>query len=144
MNNIEREQIIALRAAGQSYARIAEALELSVNSVKSFCRRNALSSGVGKPVAQIESETTQNAASCEQCGCPVRQTPARKHKRFCSNACRTAWWNAHRTQVRRKTMRTFCCARCGMQFSRYGVTRRSFCSRSCASAARKKEFSHDA
>ena len=45
MNNIEREQIIALRAAGQSYARIAEALELSVNSVKSFCRRNALSSG---------------------------------------------------------------------------------------------------
>ena len=144
MNNIEREQIIALRAAGQSYARIADALELSVNSVKFFCRRNALSSGVGKPVAQIESETTQNATFCEQCGQLTVQTPGRKHKRFCSDTCRTAWWNAHRTQVRRKTMHTFCCARCGMQFSRYGVTRRSFCSRSCASAARKKEFSHDA
>ena len=94
MNSIEREQIVALRAAGQSYARIAGALGLSVNSVKSFCRRNALNSGVGKPVAQIESETTQNAVSCEQCGCPVRQTPGRKHKRFCSDACRTAWWNA--------------------------------------------------
>lgn len=144
MNSIEREQIISLRAAGQSYARIADALGISVNSVKSFCRRNALSSGVGKPVEQIESETTQNAASCEQCGCPVQQNPGRKHKRFCSDTCRTAWWNAHRTQVRRKTMRTFCCARCGMQFSRYGVTKRSFCSRSCASAARRKEFTHDA
>ena len=144
MNNIEREQIIALRAAGQSYARIADALGLSVNSVKSFCRRNALSGCAGKPVAQIESETTQNATFCEQCGQLTVQTPGRKHKRFCSDACRTAWWNAHRTQVRRKTMRTFCCARCGMQFSRYGVTKRSFCSRSCASAARKKEFTHDA
>ena len=144
MNSIEREQIIALRAAGQSYARIAGALNLSVNSVKSFCRRNALSSGVGKSLEQLKSETTQNAASCEQCGCPVQQTPGRKHKRFCSDACRMAWWNAHRTQVRRKTVRTFCCARCGMQFSRYGVTKRSFCSRSCASAARKKKFFHDA
>lgn len=141
MNNIEREQIIALHAAGQSYARIADALNLSVNSVKSFCRRNALSGCAGKPVAQIESETTQNATFCEQCGQLTVQTPGRKHKRFCSDTCRTAWWNAHRTQVCRKTMRTFCC---GMQFSRYGVTRRSFCSRSCASAARKKEFTHDA
>lgn len=144
MNSIEREQIIALRAFGQSYARIADALNLSVNSIKSFCRRNAMSGSAGKPVAQIESETTQNATFCEQCGQLTVQTPGRKHKRFCSDTCRTAWWNAHRSQVRRKTMRTFCCARCGMQFSRYGVTRRSFCSRSCASAARRKEFTHDA
>ena len=144
MNSIEREQIVALRASGQSYARIAGALGLSVNSVKSFCRRNALNSGVGKPVEQIESETTQNATFCEQCGQLTVQTPGRKHKRFCSDGCRTAWWNAHRTQVCRKTTRTFCCARCGVQFSRYGVTKRSFCSRSCASAARRKEFAHDA
>lgn len=144
MNSHEREQIIALRAAGQSYARIAGALGISVNSVKSFCRRNALSDCTGSSIKHIKAEVPLEAAPCEQCGCPVRQTPGRKHKLFCSDTCRTAWWNAHRTQVRRKTTRTFCCARCGMQFSRYGVTRRSFCSRSCASAARKKEFSHDA
>ena len=144
MNNIEREQIIALRAAGQSYARIADALNLSVNSVKSFCRRNAMSSGVGSSIKHIKTEAPLGATACEQCGCPVQQMPGRKRKRFCSDACRTAWWNAHRTQVRQKTMHTFCCARCGMQFSRYGVTRRSFCSRSCASTARRKEFTHDA
>lgn len=144
MNNIEREQIIALRTAGQSYARIAGTLNLSVNSVKSFCRRNALSSGVGSSIKHIKDEAPLGATSCEQCGQLTVQTPGRKHKRFCSDTCRTAWWNAHRTQVRRKTMRTFCCARCGMQFSRYGVTMRSFCSRSCASAARRKEFTHDA
>ena len=144
MNNIEREQIIALRAFGQSYARIADALNLSVNSIKSFCRRNALSGSAGSSVKPIKAEAPLEATACEQCGCPVRQTPGRKHKRFCSDACRTAWWNAHRTQVCRKTMHTFCCARCGMQFSRYGVTRHSFCSWSCASAARRKEFTHDA
>lgn len=144
MNSHEKEQIISLRTAGQSYARIADTLNLSVNSVKSFCRRHALIGCTGKPVAQIESETTQNAAFCEQCGQLTVQTPGRKHKRFCSDVCRTAWWNANRTLVRWKTMHTFCCARCGMQFSRYGVTRRSFCSRSCASAARRKEFTHDA
>ncbi len=144
MNSHEREQIITLRAAGQSYARIAGALNLSVNSVKSFCRRNALSGSAGSSVKHIKAEAPLGATACEQCSCPVQQTPGRKHKRFCSDACRTAWWNAHRTQVRWKTMHTFCCARCGMQFSRYGVTRRSFCSRSCASAARRKEFTHDA
>ena len=144
MNSIEREQIIALRAAGQSYTRIADALNLSVNSVKSFCRRNALSSGVGSSIKHIKTETPLGATVCEQCGQLTVQTPGRKRKRFCSDACRTAWWNAHRTQVRRKTTRTFCCARCGMRFSRYGVTMRSFCSRSCASAARRKEFTHDA
>lgn len=144
MNSIEREQIITLRTAGQSYTRIADALGISVNSVKSFCRRNALSGCTGSSVKHIKAEAPLGATACEQYGCPVQQTPGRKHKRFCSDVCRTAWWNAHRTQVRRKTTRTFCCARCGMQFSRYGVTRRSFCSRSCASAARKKEFSHDA
>ena len=143
MNNIEREQIISLRAAGQSYARIAGALGLSVNSVKSFCRRDALRGCAGSSKKPVKTEAPLGATACEQCGCPVRQTPGRKHKRFCSDACRTAWWNAHRTQVRRKTMRTFCCARCGMRFSRYGVTKRSFCSRSCASTARRKEFTHD-
>lgn len=52
MNNIEREQIISLRAAGQSYARIADALNLSVNSVKSFCRRNALNGAAVNPVGR--------------------------------------------------------------------------------------------
>ncbi len=144
MNNIEREQIISLRAAGQSYARIAGALGLSVNSVKSFCRRDALRGCAGSSIKTVKTEAPLGATACEQCRQPIVQTPGRKHKRFCSDVCRTAWWNAHRTQVRRKTTRTFCCARCGMQFSRYGVTRRSFCSRSCASAARRKEFTHDA
>ena len=105
MNSHEREQIIALRAAGQSYARIADALNLSVHSVKSFCRRNALSSGASSSIKHIKTEAPLGATACEQCGCPVQQTPGRKRKRFCSDACRTAWWNAHRTQVRWKTIK---------------------------------------
>ena len=90
MNSIEREQIITLCTAGQSYTRIADALGISVNSVKSFCRRNALSGCTGSSVKHIKAEAPLGATACEQCGCPVRQTPGRKHKRFCSDTCRTA------------------------------------------------------
>ena len=38
----QREQIIKLRAAGNGYGKIAQELGISPNTVKSFCRRNAI------------------------------------------------------------------------------------------------------
>ena len=36
----QKENILQMRADGQGYAKIAEALVLPVNTVKSYCRRN--------------------------------------------------------------------------------------------------------
>lgn len=40
MTDVQKADIIRLRSEGQSFGKIAAALELSVNTVKSFCSRN--------------------------------------------------------------------------------------------------------
>ncbi len=42
MTDQEKQRIAVMRSAGESYKEIAEALSLSVNTVKTFCRRNQL------------------------------------------------------------------------------------------------------
>lgn len=141
----ERKQIDEMRPAGMSYNRIADALHLSRSSVKSHCQRHGL--GAERPVQEVKPTVIPppTASSCEQCGSPVRQESGRKHRRFCSDACRLAWWSAHRGEMQKKAMHSFTCAYCGTPFSRYGVSVRSYCGRSCAALARKrKETGHDA
>ena len=82
MTDEQKQQIIALRRDGVGYGRIAARLQISINTVKSFCRRHSLAA---KKAASV----------CEQCGGPIEQNPGRKRKRFCSDSCRNKWWNAH-------------------------------------------------
>ncbi|WP_369677897.1 RNA polymerase sigma factor [Ruminococcus sp. CAG:379] len=42
MTNKQKEKIIVLRQDGTSYKEIAEQLDLSVNTVKSYCQRHEL------------------------------------------------------------------------------------------------------
>ena len=155
MTQEEKRRIGEMRAAGCSYIRIAAELNISVNSIKSYCRRHSLGAGTILQEAQAVQEThvlpelagpaLQEMTSCEQCGSPVHQIAGRKHRRFCSEPCRLAWWAAHRSEMKRKAMQHFVCEHCGMQFSRYGVADRRFCSKSCAAQARRRrEAGHDA
>lgn len=129
MSNMQREKIIFLRTQGESYARIAHALGISENTVKSFCRRKNLG-GIGalltKPVG----------TACRNCGKPVSQSPGLKKRLFCSDACRVLWWNTHPEMVNRKAVYHFVCAHCGRQFQSYGNKGRRFCSHSCYIASR--------
>ena len=43
MTDLEKQKVAVLRSQGQSYGAIADALHVSVNSVKTFCRRSHLS-----------------------------------------------------------------------------------------------------
>ena len=98
---------------------VALSLGLSVNTVKSYCRR----SGV-KP---LEKKTAQSGDVCRQCGSALKLTSGRKRKRFCSDACRLRWWHGHREMSR--NARTVVCASCGKVF----VTDRmqKYCSHAC-------------
>lgn len=106
-----------------SWGRVAMQLQISINTVKSFCRRHSL-------VTRID------GAVCEQCGKPIDQNPGRKRKRFCCDACRNKWWNAHLTLVKRKAVYTFTCPACGKAFTVYGNSHRKFCSHACYIAYR--------
>jgi predicted transcriptional regulator len=125
MNNQQKKAIQQLREEGQSYARIAELLSISQNTVQSYCRRNNLT-GVALPNSEPVDETF-----CRQCGAPLMQIIGKKKKQYCSDQCRMAWWNAHPEAVNHKSLREFTCQTCARAFEDYGKRERKFCSRAC-------------
>lgn len=123
MTDEQKELIEAYRRKGMGYKQIAKELEMSPNSVKSYCRRNNLSN---------EALKQNNGESfCEQCGKSIQQIKGRKRKRFCTDKCRNQWWNSHLEQVKRKANYEFICPVCGKSFSVYGNAKRKYCSHDC-------------
>jgi DNA-directed RNA polymerase subunit M/transcription elongation factor TFIIS len=134
MNTEQKEQIRKLRSSGHGYAAIANALGLTKNQVSAFCRRNNLTG----QIADSGDENTPDGSYCRFCGKPIRQKPGRKEARFCCDACRLSWWNAHPEQVNRKAVYFFTCAGCGRRFTAYGNRHRKYCSHACYIADRFK------
>jgi len=126
----QKERITLLRAQGESYARIAGALGLSENTVQSFCRRNHI-------VINTRPSLSVNEDVCAHCGHPLIHTPGSKHRRFCCDGCRMAWWKTHPKAVNRKAVYYFVCPVCGAEFEAYGNAHRKYCSRHCWGKARR-------
>lgn len=121
MTDEQKRQIHDLRQQGLGYMKIGQVMGISDNTVRSYCRRSRLPSSV---------------VICPQCGRPVKHRTGHKPRRFCSDACRTAWWNSHLDQVDRKAVYQFVCVNCGKEFSAYGNAHRKYCSRACYIAHR--------
>jgi endogenous inhibitor of DNA gyrase (YacG/DUF329 family) len=133
MNQEQKERIIALRGGGETCAHIAGQLGISVNTVKSFCRRNGIQPKIPSHPVII---AVDSGVNCPQCGNKIKPTSGRKPKRFCSDACRVLWWNSHSEQVKRKAVYSFKCDYCGRDFTAYGNTKRRYCSHTCYCADR--------
>lgn len=125
MTALEKQKIKDMRCNKRSYAEIAVALDLPVNTVKTFCRRNHLS----------DADLTGDLL-CQNCGCSMTRGKY-KPKRFCSDKCRMLWWNSHQNQVKRSAHYSFVCACCGSEFTVYGNANRKYCSRACYLKARR-------
>ena len=121
----EKEKIRNLRGEGISYSQIADTLGISQNTVKSFCRRNNLGGVGGNIISQADED------HCLQCWLLLTHTKGAKKKRFCSDQCRMAWWNAHPQAVQRKAYYSVTCQTCGTVFESYGNKNRKYCSRAC-------------
>lgn len=115
-------EIQRLRQEGYGYVRIAQMLGLSENSVKSFCRRHPLPTADSRKQAE---------GTCPQCG-----TKVDNRRRFCSDACRIAWWNAHREHPNGKSQSRFVCMNCGESFMGYSSQNPKYCCHACYIAAR--------
>ena len=96
MTDSQKIQIAKLRTAGEGYGKIAQKLGISLNTIKSFCRRNDL--GVDTEISSAK--VTKEISRCENCGQEIRQIAKQKRKRFCCDKCRNAWWNKHLGQVK--------------------------------------------
>jgi endogenous inhibitor of DNA gyrase (YacG/DUF329 family) len=127
MDAAQKNKIEDMRLDGQSYAKIAGALGLSVNTVKSHCQRNRLG---GKDC------TAENIAACKNCGNHMVRNTGGRTRKFCSDACRMAWWKSHPECVGRKALYAIVCTHCGAEFFSYGNKGRKYCSHPCYIDAR--------
>lgn len=119
MTDKQKSEIDRMHKDGIGYKKIAIALALSENTVKSYCRRlNNI------PVKE-------HGERCLTCGKPLVQMPGFKKKKFCSDKCRMEWWNAHLDIVQRKAVYSFVCPNCGKEFTVYGNANRKYCSHEC-------------
>ena len=135
MTNEQKTVVDSLRSQGLGYKRIAARTGISANTVKSYLRKHALASVerdtpaiVQKPVAE---SVVDHWFLCRNCGKPVVQNPGRKEKKFCTDSCRTLWWNSHLDLVKRKAFYHFTCPTCGRDFTAYGNAHRKYCSHAC-------------
>ena len=124
MTNGEKMLIIQQRRKGLGYTEIARKLDMSVNTVKSYCQRNGI-----KPAGKT---AVKSDSTCRQCGNTLQQIPGKKKKQFCSDACRMHWWHDHREMS--KTARGAKCAACGREFITDRVQK--YCSHACYISAR--------
>jgi len=113
MTGKEKARVTEMTLSGHSVSEIAEELGVSKNTIKSFLRRN------------------KNEMVCLNCGAVITQQPHKKMKKFCSDQCRMKWWNAHPSDMIRKSAVKLQCQCCGKEFQDYSVKQRKYCSRSC-------------
>ena len=126
----ERKMLATYRQQGYGYKKIAQIMGLSVNTVKTYCKRNAL----GGKVDSQNPGTMEKV--CQYCGAPLAQTPGRKPRVFCSDGCRTKWWNAHPELVNHRDGHQVVCGHCGQVFSVSKKSARKYCSHNCYIAER--------
>lgn len=130
MTKIQKKVVNQLRAEGYSYTKIAEQLGISINTIKSYCRRKNIG-GVATP-----SEEILKGKFCKKCGEVLKQTHGKKLKQYCSDQCRMAWWNAHPEAIAHKKISLFTCGTCGKSFEGFGKRQRKYCSRGCYGKSR--------
>ena len=133
MTNEQKSIIMQLRMEGCKYTAIAEVVELSVNTVKSYCRRQNIDTAFA--ITSDENGTSR----CKQCNKPLERKDSQKPSKFCSDDCRHMWWKDHPNEINKKAFYTKACAHCGKAYTVYGRPHSKFCSHACSSQHRIKK-----
>ena len=124
----EKCKIDDMRKNGCGCTTIANTLGLSLNSVKSYCRRTKPQTA--KPVT-IEIKE----GGCEYCGAELVHIEGKKKKRFCSDKCRISWWNHHRDKLQHRNPISIKCKCCRKVFISSNSSRK-YCSMNCYNKTR--------
>ena len=78
MDNFERREIERMYRDGYGPTAISYELGISINTIKSYIRRHP---------------SMKNASRCLYCSKVISQMKGHKVKKFCSDRCRSAYWN---------------------------------------------------
>ena len=128
MTEEQKSEIMLLRRQGVGYKRIAVIMEISVETVKSYCRRNFEENAIKAEVSMRNAFSDDKSGSfspCKHCGRPLQQTPGKRRREFCGSACRVAYWRAHPKKLQFQR-----CAGCGTLLPMGSISRK-YCSHAC-------------
>lgn len=117
-------EILKLKKSGLSYADISKRLNVPIGTVKSIVSRNK-----GRTIVNI----------CKCCGKELIDAPHHKTKKFCSNECKSKWWNKNRQNHKSKSKKECICNCCGTTFYDYEWRNRVYCSVECYKKVRYGE-----
>lgn len=123
MTQEQKNTIIMMRSKGHSYAVIADALDVSKNTVKTFCNRNGLGA------TAVEKERVDDN-KCKYCGADLEHSEGHRKKQFCNKKCSNAWWN-EQTIKTASNIKSFICPGCGKAFTASTKKPRKYCSFDC-------------
>ena len=143
MTNEQKEAIYKLRLQGMGYKSIAKRLDLSRDSVKSYCTRHHLN-GPSQLVELNAEVIKENHDLCQYCSNPIRKKEKGRTRKFCSEECRRKWWSEHPEVRILKGTATYhyICSKCNKPFSAYGNLKRKYCSHQCYIKDRFGEEQH--
>ena len=131
MTEQQKISIHNLREQNFSYVAIARVMGLTLSTVKCYCQRSGLA-GNRKEAFKSQSDTPLELPTfCRCCGKQLIQREKVKHCKFCSDACRVTWWNAHPELVKRRNPHTVKCLCCGKEFTYFGIKQHKFCTHEC-------------
>jgi len=131
MTSKQKLSIKALRTIGWTYARIAETIGVSADTVKSFCLRQ-------KIIIRENIDVAGNAL-CKHCGKLLQQATGGRVRVFCSNKCRYDWWNIYRPFLSKKNTAVIACLHCKIPFAVYSIGSRKYCSIACHADFRRSK-----
>lgn len=121
MNETQKKMLSGLRQQGLGYIKIAKAMGVSVNTVKSYCKRH---------------EVQARNGYCLYCGKPLKQVKGGRKRKFCDDTCRMTWWNSHRELVKHRRPKELECPNCHKVFTVAGSKLRKYCCYKCYVEAR--------
>lgn len=120
MANLQKDQIIAMREQKVTYATISETLGIPIGTIKTFCRRNSMTTA-----------RTLSKPCCKNCGGELTNTPKARPRLFCSDHSRQNWWNKHRRERVSAEILPHTCPTWGKVFADYSGAHRKYCSQEC-------------
>ncbi len=128
MTDEQKYQINMLRKQGLGYQTIAKMVNLTRDSVRSYCKNHGMN-GVKVAYEMNAKERIQKGEACAYCAGPISKAKTGRPARFCCDECRRAYWRSHRAEGIRSPEATYTmeCAYCHKTFESYGNKKRKYC-----------------
>ena len=128
MTEEQKLQIRKLRQQGLGYQAIGKMVNLTRDSVRSYCKNHGLQ-GVRLAVEMNTKERIKNGEACAYCAGPIKKAKTGRPARFCCETCRRNYWKTHRDEGKKSEKATYTmeCKYCHKIFESYGNKHRKYC-----------------